>query len=432
MNFKQSTIFSIAASLGLIIFNMLINVIESRVLGPSEIGRYQIFITTQNLFATFCALGLGQSCIYFINALKVDERKVLSTTINATIPIASFASLVLFAIIMLKPDYFGKENVWCITLFCLGTNALLLNNIFTPVLLAKMDVVKNQVVKYSTKVFTFIILLVALFIWNKLNVGFLLALSGIGSILSLSILYHYFHRRFSFQDGIDKKLFYNIVKWGVKLAGNNIASLILTSIPVYFLTWFSISEGFLNVGYYSRANSLLIIGTVIASSVGPLLYSKWSLVKGKELKLQVRRVSLLLAFVNTLLAIGLIIFTPIFIRILYGTEYQTAAPVLRLLALTMIANGAKEVSYGILSSQGSPLSIMKNLVIGIILSAILNYFIIPQFGVIGCSVVTVLVTFTTAFLLQINITRITELSMKDFYTLPSREDVMSIFLFKKK
>ena len=80
---------------------------------------------------------------------------------------------------MLKPDYFGKENVWCITLFCLGTNALLLNNIFTPVLLAKMDVVKNQVVKYSTKVFTFIILLVALFIWNKLNVGFLLALSGI-------------------------------------------------------------------------------------------------------------------------------------------------------------------------------------------------------------------------------------------------------------
>ena len=77
-------------------------------------------------------------------------------------------------------------------------------------------------------------------------------------------------------------------------------------------------------------------------------------------------------------------------------------------------------------------SIMKNLVIGIILSAILNYFIIPQFGVIGCSVVTVLVTFTTAFLLQINITRITELSMKDFYTLPSREDVMSIFLFKKK
>ena len=91
---------------------MLINVIESRVLGPSEIGRYQIFITTQNLFATFCALGLGQSCIYFINALKVDERKVLSTTINATIPIASFASLVLFAIIMLKPDYFGKENVF--------------------------------------------------------------------------------------------------------------------------------------------------------------------------------------------------------------------------------------------------------------------------------------------------------------------------------
>ena len=432
MNFKQLTIFSIAASFGLIVFNILINVIESRVLGPSEIGRYQVFVTTQTLFATFCALGLGQSCIYFINALKVDERKVLSTTVNATLPIATIASLVLFIIIMLKPDYFGKENVWCVTLFCLGTGALLLNNIFTPVLLAKMEVVKSQVVKYSTKVFTVIILLVALLAWNKLDVGFLLALSGVGSVLSLSILYYYFSNRFSFKDGIDKKLFSSIVKWGVKLAGNNIASLILTSIPVYFLTWFSVSGGFLNVGYYSRANSLLVIGTVIASSIGPLLYSKWSLVKGEELKQQVCKVSLFLVFVNMFLALGLIIFAPFFIKILYGTEYLSAVPILRLLALTMIANGAKEVSYGILSSQGSPLCILQNLVIGIVLSVVLNYFIIPQFGVIGCSTVTVIVTFATALLLQINITKITGLSMKDFYTLPSKEDFKSILLFKKK
>ena len=431
MNFKQSTVFSIASSFGLIVINMLINIIESRVLGPAEIGRYQIFVTTQTLFATFCALGLGQSCIYYINALKVDERKVLSTTVNATLPIASIASLVLFAIIILKPDYFGKENIWCVAVFCLGTDALLLNNIFTPVLLAKMEVVKNQIVKYSARIFTFTILILALLLLKTLDVGFLLALSGIGNILSLAVLYYYFSKRFSFFDGIDKKLFYSILKWGIKLAGNNIASLILTSIPVYFLTWFCVSDGFLNVGYYSRANSLLVVGTVIASSIGPLLYSKWSLVKGEELKNQVKRVSLLLIFVNMALAVCLIIFAPLIIHILYGEEYESAVPILRILALTMIANGAKEVSYGILSSQGAPLCILKNLSIGIILSAALNYFVIPKYGVIGCSIATVFVTFITALLLQINISRITSVSMKDFYTMPSRSDIMSIIPFKK-
>lgn len=432
MNFKQSTLFSIVASFGLILFNMLTNVIISRVLGPSEIGRYQIFITTQTLFSTIFALGLGQSCIYFINALKIDEHKVLSTTVNAMLPIALVASLLLLVIIMLNPAYFGKENIWSVIFFCMGTAALLLNNIFTPVLLARMEVVKNQVVRYSTTVFTFIVLAIAILIIGKLYVGYLLTLSGLSSLLSLSILYYYFSKRFSFSEGVDMTLFKKILKWGIKLAGNNIASLILTSIPVYFLTWFSDSDGFVSVGYYSRANSLLVIGTVIASSIGPLLYSKWSSVKGIELRKQVKRVSLLLVFVNITLAIVLFVFAPLIIKILYGAEYQSAVPILRILAFSLIANGAKEVCYGILSSQGAPLCILKNLIIGISLSAILNYFIIPNYGVQGCALVTIVVSFVTVLLLQFNISQITYVAISDFYTLPKKEDVMFIKFLKKR
>lgn len=431
MNFKQSTLFSIVASFGLILFNMLTNVIISRVLGPSEIGRYQVFITTQTLLSTFFALGLGQSCIYFINALKIDEHKVLSTTVNAMLPIALVASLLLLVIIMLNPEYFGKENIWSVIFFCMGTAALLLNNIFTPVLLARMEVVKNQIVRYSTTVFTFIVLAIAILIIGKLYVGYLLALSGLSSLLSLSILYYYFSKRFSFSEGVDMTLFKNILKWGIKLAGNNIASLILTSIPVYFLTWFSDSDGFVSVGYYSRANSLLVIGTVIASSIGPLLYSKWSSVKGVELRNQVKRVSLLLVFVNITLAIVLFVFAPLIIKILYGAEFQSAVPVLRILAFSLIANGAKEVCYGILSSQGAPLCILKNLIIGISLCVILNYVIIPNYGVQGCALVTVVVSFATVLLLQFNISRITYVSISDFYTLPKKKDMMFIIFLKK-
>lgn len=59
MNFQQSSILSILGSFGLIFINMFINVIQSRILGPEEIGRFQVFITTQTFFATICALGIG-------------------------------------------------------------------------------------------------------------------------------------------------------------------------------------------------------------------------------------------------------------------------------------------------------------------------------------------------------------------------------------
>lgn len=432
MNFKQSAIFSIAASFGLLVLNMLINVIESRVLGPAEIGRYQVFITTQTLFATFCALGIGQSCIYFINALKVEESKVLTTTINVMLPIAIVAGLTLFILVKFNPDYFGRENIYSIVLFCLGTSAILVCNIFTPVLLAKMEVVKNQIVKYSSRIFTFLVLLLGWLCWDCLDVGFLLGLTGFANIFSLVLLYSYFSKRFTFCTGINKVLFVNILKWGIKLAGNNIASLILLNIPIYFLTWFSVKDGFFNVGYYSRANSILVIGTIIASSIGPLLYSKWSMVNGFELKSQVRKVSMLLVFANIVIACGLIIFAPYIVDILYGNDFRPTIPILRILSLSLIVNGLKEICYGILSSQGAPVRILKNLLIGIILSVILNYFIIPSGGVIGCAIVTIVVSFVTVGLLQLDIIRITQVSLSDFYVLPTKKNIYSLNFFKKR
>lgn len=52
MNFSQSTLFNLAASVGLLIVNLLIGVVEARLLGPQEMGRYHIFLTTQTLFVT--------------------------------------------------------------------------------------------------------------------------------------------------------------------------------------------------------------------------------------------------------------------------------------------------------------------------------------------------------------------------------------------
>lgn len=426
MNFKSSAIFSIFASFGLLIFNMLINVIESRVLGPKDIGRYQVFITSQTLFATFCALGLGQACIYFINALKYNERTVLSTTINATLPLSFLAGILFFVSILLFPNYFGIVSWCCIMIFCFGTTSILLSNILTPVLLAKMEVVKHQIVKYSSSVLTLLLLSLALILWRKFDIEYLLIVTGVANILSLLLLYVFLCKRFSFYDGVDWSLLKKIVIWGLKLAGNNIATLILASIPIYFLSWFSSQSGFVNVGYYSRANSLLIVGTVICTSIGPLLYSRWSLINKDELKSHVRKLSIILTLINIIIALGLIIGAPLIIRILYGEAFGDVVPILQILAISLVPNSQKEICYGILSSQGAPLLILKNLIIGILLSVLLNYFVIPLGGAQGAASVTVIVIYITTLLLKIDVSRYVNLKISDFCYVPILKDLHSI------
>lgn len=433
MNFSQSAIFSIIASLGLLLINLFIGIIEARVLGPEEIGRFQVYITTQTYIATIFALGIGQSCIYFINALKINERRVLSTSINSSLLLSVFAGLVTFIIILSNQDYFGYDSMASICAFSIGTTATLINNIFTPVLLTKMEVVRNQVVKYSARIITLIILILVLFGNYHLSVGFLIGLTGFTSLLSSFLLFFYFHRRFSFRDKIDVPLLGRITSYGLKLSGNNIASITLSSLPVYFLTWFSTSDGMTNVGYYGRANTLLVIGTIISSSIGPLLYSKWSGTEADKLKNEVRRISMMYFTTNIILALALILAAPILIKILYGPDYSYAIRILQVLALSLVANGIKEICYGVLSSQGFPLRILKNLVWGIIICALGNFWMIPNYGGVGCAWVTSVVSFITAFMLMIDVTRVSKINLIDFFIIPSRDELMYIIkqVFRK-
>ena len=426
MNFSQSAIFSVIASVGLLLINLFVNVIQARLLGPAEIGRFQIYITTQTYISTILALGIGQSCIYFINALKINERRVLSSSINSTLLLAVISGLGIFLLISLNKKYFGNDSPIGVCLFSIGTSAMLISNVFTPVLLSKMEVVKNQIVKYSTSILTLVVLLFVIAHGAHLDVSFLIGLIGCTNILSVLLLYYYFINRFSFRDKIDFYLLKEIVFYGVKLSGNNIASITLLSLPIYFLSWFSTTDSASNVGYYGRANSLLVIGTVIASSIGPLLYSKWSGITRDNLKQQVRNFSLLFTILNVLVSILIVLTAPILIKVIYGADFLTSIPVLQILSISIIANGFREICYGIFSSQGYPTKILKNLIIGIVISIIANYCIIPKFGVIGCACVTSFVSIITAWMLMIDVMKISSIDYKDFFYLPSLSNIKDV------
>ncbi|WP_018665831.1 oligosaccharide flippase family protein [Bacteroides gallinarum] len=427
MNFSQSTLFNIVASVGLLFINLVISVIEARLLGPQEMGRYHIFLTTQTVFNTVFSLGIGQACIYFINSLKKDMIVVVTSSVKFLIPFSVAASVLLFMTLNIFSSYFQEKNHWYIMLFCIGTNALLINTILMPVLLTKMQVVKRQIVNYISRIVVLLSILLLLLLHVNLSVGLLISLVGLSNVIALWLLHRYLKEYIQWNLPMDKTLIKDLFLWGIKLSGNNMASIILTSIPVYFLSWFSVADtGMENVGFYTRSSSLLVAGTVVASSIGPLIYAKWSTLQGNQLKGQVQRLSILFFLFNAIISLFLMIFSSFIIILLYGEEFSAAIPVLKVLAITLVFNGFREICYGVLSSQGEPLKIMKNLTIGALIMALVAWFVIPGFGVVGCAYVTLTVTAFTSILLMLDVCSISNVNMTDFFHLPNKAEIKSI------
>ena len=419
MNFTKATFFNLFITCLLAGMSMVTGIIKARLLGPEGMGRFQLFLTTQTFFTTILAFGIGQACIYFINSLKVPVSLILATAVKGILPAAVVAGFLLFGLIDGSPAYFGHMSLWALVLFSVGCFALLLVTIFRPVLLANLEVVKNQTVQFVTQIFMLVCVSALAVFLHRLEISYLIALTGLSNMLSLAILYRYFRSRFSFRTKIDYTLLKRLIGWGIRLAGNNIAVIFITSAPIYFLSWFSGDGNLENVGYYSRVSSILNVGTLIFTSTGPLLYAKWTAIDRSQLKPLVHRTGAVFMGINLVISAGLFLFAPFIVNLLYGQAYMAAVPALRILSLSMVFNGVKEMTYNVLSSQGKPQRILVNLLITLVILMIMLFFTVPRYGVTGCAVSVLFASVISTFLLVFDCTRISDVSVSDFFAFPT-------------
>ena len=131
-------------------------------------------------------------------------------------------------------------------------------------------------------------------------------------------------------------------------------------------------------------------------------------------------------FINLIISTGLVAAAYILIYLIYGKDFLDAVPILRILAISLVGNGFKEVCYGILSSRGYPLLILKNLLWGLVITAIGDFLIIPLYGVNGCAFVTSITSIITAFLLMIDASKVSTVRMADFFVAPTKKEIITI------
>lgn len=92
------------------------------------------------------------------------------------------------------------------------------------------------------------------------------------------------------------------------------------------------------------------------------------------------------------IATALLIWPDIVLRLVFGADFAGGATALRLLVLGQIANTFFGSSIGLLTMTGNERHAMKGLVIGATLNVLLNALLVPQYGIEGAAVATLIST----------------------------------------
>lgn len=178
-----------------------------------------------------------------------------------------------------------------------------------------------------------------------------------------------------------------LLKGGFKLFVSSIVINLYTTTNTVLL---GLLAGDVAVGYFAAAEKLeAIIQNLTLNPLSQILYP----FLGKTLHDDKRKGIALLeqAFVwitaiTAVLSLGIMLFAPLLVRIVYGKQFMGAVPVLYFLAWLLFLRGASNVCgiQGLLNLKMDREFLMITS-IGMVLSLTLNFIFIPSFGEIGAA-----------------------------------------------
>ncbi len=179
------------------------------------------------------------------------------------------------------------------------------------------------------------------------------------------------------------------------------------------------------VGLYNAAVPLALLITLSTDLFRqiflPLItkeYGKGNIIAVKDIS---RQVTKWLFVVSIPLFVALFLFPQDAIRLIFGQEYLAAAGALRILTLGFFVASILDVSPEILSMKEKSKLILVDTLIIVVLNIILNYFLIPKYGINGAAL-------STAISISILSVLFTYQAWKKTSIFIIKKDVIKVFL----
>lgn len=375
--------FSIGPILGAII-SFLTVPITTFFISPTEFGKASMFGVVQSLIVTFVYLGMDQSYTKEYHYEK-DKKKIFQNAILIPLLAATFLGLI---IVIFREQFslllFDSTNYPIVSLLF---SVMIIFSVIERFILLSIRM-EEKAIEYSffsvfVKV-TILLLTIVLLSLGQRNFMTIVTSTIFGQLLGDAVLVFRYRNLFQIRKGyIDKVLLKRMLLFGLPLiVAASVSNLLNTSGRLFLRAYSTYHE----LGIYNAAlkisNLLQIIQAAFTSFWIPLAY-RWNK-EQRDIK-QFSFISDALLFIMTLVFFGLMILKK-YIVIILSSEYSDAQYIVGLLAMAPILYTLSETStLGIVFSGKSYLNLSVSM-LSIVPNLILNYFLVPIYGIIGASI----------------------------------------------
>lgn len=399
---------------------LLIGIIIARYLGPEGKGLFTALTVVPVIVASFAAMGIRRTAVYFIGKKEFDESEIASAVIQILI-ITSLAGMLVSYIAF---QWMDKQNY---TLGLILITILIIPFRLATIYAGGIYLGREQfrfanMMKWSVPMVNLLLLVVFVIIMKMEVVGALLAVMLSGVVISVVAIGR-LSKDFNLTLKWNRVLLKKMLSLGSLYAASLLVIKLIYRIDVLLLEQLSDLE---EVGYYSIAVTISEQLWQLPVAVGVVIMSKSA--NTHDTALMNKKVGQMLRFSLFAGAAGATVMyfiMPYLIPVFYGKAFSESANLLQTILPGIVFFIIFRILNSHLNGLGKPMPSIYAIIPALALNIGLNYLWIPEFGGKGAAMATnVSYVFGTVLMIVFYI-RVTRAKAGPLL-LPQKEDIQII------
>ncbi|MBP1043664.1 flippase [Vagococcus sp. BWB3-3] len=369
----------------IIIFPLLTMPYVARVLGAEQLGVYNYTYSIAIYFALFVKLGADHYGNRSIAKVGKDLEK-RSQLFWEIFSVQLINGLICILAYLITVGFFVQTNktVAYIQVFLIVSYMLDINWFFYGMERFNIVLIRNVLVKISTLIFIFLL------VKKPEDIGMYTLILNLGTVVGFLVTWLQLRHYIQFKKVSIKNVLSHLKPTGV-LFIPIVSATIYTSFTSILLGSMSNMS---NVGYYNAGSQILSMPKGIIAALGTVMlpkmaasYSDKNLKKSAEKYLDLSL--LFVTFLSVAFAFGILGIGKDFIPLFYGEGFEPSVSVLMILCLYLpFYSWGNVIRTQSLIPQGNDRPFVISVLLGAIVSIIVNLLLIKPFGVIGAAIGT--------------------------------------------
>jgi len=397
IDLRKKVVFNTFSQIVSKILSVLLSLISlgllTRYLGVEKYGWFTLVFTYVSFFTTIADIGYNQTIVREFSRDIQKSKQIFGTLFNfklILICISIIAALLGLLFVPYHPDL--KSAI------IIGIVALSISNLSsygTSILQSQLRLDLVALLDLIVKGIT--VLFIALFV--RWNLSFYYSIYAIlfGNLIGACIEYFFVKDWIVLGPYFDKKLILKMIKISLPVGITAVLTMLYFKIDALML---SVIRSPVEVGIYALAykilDNVIMLWGLIMASIFPLL-SKYHGMNDstlyKKLLTKTIRLSVLLSVVILITGVTL---APFIIRVLGGSKFYSSIAPLKILLWAVPFLFLDNIFYNIMLSFGKTTYMIVPLITSLLVTVVLNILIIPKYGYMGASYVTVITEIITA------------------------------------